>query len=146
MEELIAEILCNEENRINEAFKDRNYEISNFNIDFHKSDLIELVKNGISSLCIFFQLEQNDEEYWANVQDTTDLESVCIKFIDLKSYFDNVVVEDSGSVSNFNRDLDNALDRTMSYFTNIIENLIYESFTVEDIQELIELNEMNCSM
>lgn len=146
MEKLITEILCNEENRINKAFKDRNYEISNFNIDFHKSDLIELVKNGISSLCIFFQLEQNDEEYWANVQDTTDLESVCIKFIDLKSYFDNVVVEDSGSVSNFNRDLDNALDRTMSYFTNIIENLIYESFTVEDIQELIELNEMNCSM
>ncbi|HHB1554267.1 TPA: hypothetical protein ACN98R_004895, partial [Vibrio parahaemolyticus] len=149
MEELIAEILCNEENRINEAFKDRNYEISNFNIDFHKSDLIELIREGIWSTDIDFNLKQTfgNNEYWVDVEEAERLEETCIKFIDLKSYFDNIIVEHSGSLSDFNRHLDEALQRLMSDFTDVVENLIYEHFkTKKDVQDLIELHELNCSM
>ncbi|HHB1549468.1 TPA: hypothetical protein ACN98P_005156, partial [Vibrio parahaemolyticus] len=138
-----------EENRINEAFKDRNYEISNFNIDFHKSDLIELIREGIWSTDIDFNLKQTfgNNEYWVDVEEAERLEETCIKFIDLKSYFDNIIVEHSGSLSDFNRHLDEALQRLMSDFTDVVENLIYEHFkTKKDVQDLIELHELNCSM
>jgi hypothetical protein len=118
MEELIAEILCNEENIIKEAFQD-------------------------------FNLKQSfgNNEYWVKVEESESLEETCIKFIDLKSYFDNIIVEHSGSISDFNRHLDEALQRLMSDFTDVVENLIYEHFkTKKDIQDLIELHELNCSM
>jgi hypothetical protein len=149
MEELIAEILCNEENIIKEAFQDFNYEAGYFNIVFDRADLIELIREGIWSTDIDFNLKQSfgNNEYWVEVEEAEYLEETCIKFIDLKSYFDNIIVEHSGSISDFNRHLDEALQRLMSDFTDVVENLIYEHFkTKKDIQDLIELHELNCSM